>query len=80
MDLGIFLGMGVIKLNNGSLQLTQSKYSMKILLLFRLLECKPCSTSVVQGSKLSKIDGELLDNVIKFCQIVSSLQYLTKSQ
>lgn len=52
-----FLRMEAIKLDDGSLQLTKSKYPMELLLRFRLSQCKSCSTPGIHGSELNKNDG-----------------------
>lgn len=50
---------------------------MPLLFKFRLSETKLVETLVIQGSKLSKNDDELLKDVTECRQIVGCFQYLT---
>lgn len=53
---------------------------MELLLKFRSSEAKPITTPVMQGTNLSKLSEEVLENVKEYRQLVGSLQYLTMTR
>ncbi|XP_043691539.1 uncharacterized mitochondrial protein AtMg00810-like [Telopea speciosissima] len=75
-DLHYFLGIEATK-NHTGLLLTQKKYSLDLLHRIGMTGCKPCTTPVTVGSKLSFSAGESLPDPHKYRQIVGALQYLT---
>lgn len=78
-DLGslhYFLGVEAVR-TTSTLKLTQSKSIVSILSRMNMLDCKPCSTPVKMGRKLSLYDGTLLDDPTSYRQIVGALLYLT---
>lgn len=78
-DLGAlhyFLGIEA-KRSSSSLELTQTKYTLSVLSKMKMLDCKPCSTPVSSGRKLSVHEGNILDDPTQYRQLVGALQYLT---
>ncbi|PKI78139.1 hypothetical protein CRG98_001467 [Punica granatum] len=78
-DLGpvnYFLGMEA-KFDKTGLHLTQAKYIHDILSRGSMLDCKPISSPVTSGARLSLHDGDPFDNPSLYRSVVGSLQYLT---
>ncbi|XP_042499721.1 uncharacterized mitochondrial protein AtMg00810-like [Macadamia integrifolia] len=75
-ELHYFLGVEATRTMAG-LRLTQTKYSLDLLLKTIMTSCKPCRTSVASGSKLSAADGSTLVDPHECRQVVGALQYLT---
>ncbi|PKI31327.1 hypothetical protein CRG98_048282 [Punica granatum] len=78
-DLGslhFFLGMEARRVSTG-LYLTQSKYIHDILARTSMLDCKPISSPVTSGSRLSLNDGSSFEDPSLYRSVVSSLQYLS---
>ncbi|CAL2240631.1 unnamed protein product [Prunus armeniaca] len=74
--LSYFLGLQVSH-QDGSLHLSQLKYANDLLEKTALVHSKLASTPLVAMTLLSLIDINLLSNPIEYCELVSSLQYLT---
>lgn len=55
--LDYFLGIEVKHLENRSLLLTQRKYICDLLCKVHMEGCKPISSPMISGSKLSKLSG-----------------------
>ncbi|PKI70974.1 hypothetical protein CRG98_008555 [Punica granatum] len=78
-DLGplhFFLGMEARR-NSAGLYLTQSKYIHDILTRTSMLECKPISSPVNTGPRLSIRDGSSFEDPSLYRSVVGSLQYLS---
>ncbi|WJZ90555.1 hypothetical protein VitviT2T_009691 [Vitis vinifera] len=78
-DLGImnyFLGMEIYQCSWG-IFISQRKYAMDILKKFKLESCKEVATPLAQNEKISKNDGEKLEEPSAYRSLVSSLLYLT---
>ena len=54
-ELSFFLGLQISQLDEG-IFITQTKYIKEMLKKFRMEDCKPVSTPMVTGCKLSKDD------------------------
>lgn len=76
-DLEYFLGIEVQRLKDGSLFLSQSKYLRDLLDKAKMLEAKPISTPMVANLKLSKNEGDPLEDPSFYRSIVGALQYVT---
>ena len=78
-DIGLmsfFLGIEV-KQNNEGIFISQEAYAKEILKRFNMNNCKPVSTPIECGVKLSKIgEGQVIDATL-FKSMVGSLCYLT---
>ena len=78
-DIGLmsfFLGIEV-KQNNEGIFISQEAYAKEILKRFNMNNCKPVSTPIECGVKLSKIgEGQVIDATL-FKSMVGSLRYLT---
>ncbi|PKH47874.1 hypothetical protein CRG98_050414 [Punica granatum] len=78
-DLGplhFFLGMEA-RSDSTRLYLTQSKYIHDILVRISMLDCKPISSPVATGSRLSLHDGHPFEDPSLYRSVVGSLQYLS---
>jgi hypothetical protein len=81
-DLGImnyFLGMEIHQCSSG-IFVSQRKYVVDILKKFKLESCKEVATPLAQNEKISKNDGEKLEEPSAFRSLVGSLLYLTISR
>jgi hypothetical protein len=78
-DLGLmkyFLGIEVDQSDDG-IFICQTKYENEVLKRFRMLNCKPATTPMATGTKLSKDDvGSYVDPTL-YKKLVGSLMYLT---
>ncbi|PKI34533.1 hypothetical protein CRG98_045070 [Punica granatum] len=74
--LHFFLGMEA-RTDGTGLYLTQSKYIHDILARTSMLECKPISSPVSSGSRLSLHDGDLFQDSSLYRSVVGSLQCLS---
>lgn len=78
-DLGVlhyFLGSEA-KHTSSSIELTQTKYTLSVLSKMKMLDCKPCSTPVSSGKKLSMREGNILDDPTQYRQLVGALLTFT---
>jgi hypothetical protein len=74
--LSYFLGIQVTKDASG-LHACQTKYISELLHKTHMTEAKPSKTPCTSGSKLFKLDGDLLDDPTIYRQVVGALQYCT---
>ena len=78
-DIGLmayYLGIEVKQMEEG-IFISQEGYAKEILKKYEMLDCKPVSTPVECGVKLSRHDEEENVNPILFKSLVGSLRYLT---
>ena len=81
-DLGIinyFLGMEIHQCSSG-IFISQRKYAVDILKRFKLESCKEVTTLMAQNEKISKNDGEKLEEPSAYRSLVGSLLYLTATK
>ncbi|KAL3612663.1 hypothetical protein D5086_003683 [Populus alba] len=81
-DLGImnyFLGMEIHQ-NSSGIFVSQKKYVVDILKRFKLESCKEVTTPLAQNEKISKNDGEQLEEPSAYRSLVGSLLYLTATR
>lgn len=74
-DLGplhYLLGLEVCRFN-GSLFLSQTKYVVDLLKRYRMDGAKPCNSLMINGSKLSILDGDPLPDPSKYSSAVGAL-------
>jgi len=74
-NLTYFLGIE-FEMNSQGILIHQRKYAQDVLKRFNMLNCKPISTPVDTGVKLSLVNDEKEVNRTLFKQIVGSLRYL----
>jgi hypothetical protein len=74
-NLTYFLGIE-FEMNSQGILIHQRKYAQDVLKRFNMLNCKPISTPVDTGVKLSLVNDEKEVNPTLFKQIVGSLRYL----
>ena len=78
-DIGLmayYLGIQVKQQEDG-IFISQEGYAKKILKKFKMNDCKPISTPIECGSKLSKHDEEKKVDTTLFKSLIGSLRYLT---
>ncbi|KAJ9678984.1 hypothetical protein PVL29_021029 [Vitis rotundifolia] len=81
-DLGImnyFLGMEIYQCSSG-IFISQRKYTVDILKKFKLESCKEVATPLAQNEKISKNDGEKLEEPFAYRSLVGNLLYLTATR
>ncbi|WKA11188.1 hypothetical protein VitviT2T_028713 [Vitis vinifera] len=71
-----FLGMEIYQCS-WAIFISQRKYAMDILKKFKLESCKEVATPLAQNEKISKNDGEKLEEPSAYRSLVGSLLYLT---
>ncbi|KAG8480908.1 hypothetical protein CXB51_025463 [Gossypium anomalum] len=81
-DLGVmtyFLGMEVNQTDRG-IFISQHAFSLKILNKFSMQNCKPVSTPMAQGEKLSSIGDHVRVDEKEYMSLVGCLLYLTATR
>jgi len=78
-ELGFFLGLHISQQNNG-IFISQSKYIREMLKIFQMEECKPVSTPMIIGCKLSKDDTSPEVDQKLYRSMICSLLYVTASR
>ncbi|RVW94557.1 Retrovirus-related Pol polyprotein from transposon RE1 [Vitis vinifera] len=81
-DLGImnyFLGIEIYQCSSG-IFISQRKYVVDILKKFKLESCKEVAILLAQNEKISKNDGEKLEEPSAYRSLVGSLLYLTTTR
>lgn len=81
-DLGpikYFLEMKVARSKQG-ISLCQMKYALELIFYAGLLACKPATFSMDTHYKLSKTNGDLLENGIGYKRLIGRLLYLTHTR
>ncbi|GKE81186.1 retrovirus-related pol polyprotein from transposon TNT 1-94, partial [Tanacetum coccineum] len=73
-----FLGIEIVPHVSGIL-LSQKKYILKLLQSVGLSNCNPVSSPMVTSSSFSLDDSTAFSNLVKYRQVVGSLQYVTLS-
>lgn len=74
-DLSYFLGIQAIR-NSEGLHLHQSKYIIDLLNCVNMSDSKPYHAPCIAGSKMSKFDGEALQDPTAYRHVVGALQYV----
>jgi hypothetical protein len=78
-DMGMasyFLGMMITRHTDGGYSLDQPKYVHDMLNRFHMADCRPTSTPIPVGLKLSRYEGDLLPPDHQYQALVGSLIYL----
>ena len=70
-----FLVLEVSRSSDG-LFFSQTKYAVDLLQKYKMDGVQPYSSPVLNGSKLSILDGDLLSNLSEYHSAVGALQYL----
>ncbi|GJW68107.1 putative RNA-directed DNA polymerase [Tanacetum coccineum] len=77
--LNYFLSIEIVPYVSGIL-LSQKKYILELLQSASLSNCNPMSSPMVTSSSLSLDDSTAFSNLVKYRQVVGSLQYVTLSR
>ncbi|GKC78699.1 retrovirus-related pol polyprotein from transposon TNT 1-94 [Tanacetum coccineum] len=77
--LNYFLGIKIVP-HVSNILLSQKKYILELLRSASLSNCNPMSSPMVTLSSLSLDDSTAFSNLVKYRQVVGSLQYVTLSQ
>ena len=75
-DLKYFLGLEIARTEEG-ISVCQRKYAMELLASTGMLGCKPASVPMIANLKMSKEDGELIEDREMYRKLVGKLMYLT---
>ena len=78
-EFSFFLGLQISQLDEG-IFISQTKYIKEILKKFRMEDCKPVSTSMVTGCKISKYDESKEVDQRQYRSMIGSLLYVTASR
>ena len=78
-ELNFFLGLQISQLNDG-IFISQSKYIKEMLKKFGMVDCKPLSTPMITGCKLSKDDESKEVDQKMYKSMIGSLLYVTTSR
>ncbi|MCO5558643.1 hypothetical protein L7F22_012229 [Adiantum nelumboides] len=78
-ELRYFLGIEIIHTKEG-IWLSQRQYALDMLSKYGMTDCKPISMPLDQNVKLRANEGQVLEDVTMYRQIVGSLIYLTISR
>ena len=78
-ELNFFLGLQISQLNDG-IFISQSKYIKEMLKKFGMEDCKPISTPMITGCKLSKDDESKEVDQNMYMSMIGSLLYVTTSR
>src|SRR5271154_7578075 len=78
-ELNYFLGLQIHQKENG-IFISQSKYIKEMLKKFKLEDCKPVSTPMITGCKLSKDDESQKVDLKLYRSMIGSLLYVTSSR
>lgn len=78
-NLHYFLGIEVTKCSDGGILLSQEKYVNDLLKKVNMAQCKPLSSPLSTGEKLSLHKGSVLgqNDATRYRSVVGALQYLT---
>ena len=76
VELKFFLGLQISQLNNG-IFISQSKYIKEMLKKFGIEDCKPVSTPMIIGCKLSKDDESKEVDQKLYRSMIGNLLYVT---
>jgi hypothetical protein len=77
-ELNFFLGLQIIQ-SKGGFFIHQSKYFKYMLKRFKLEDCKPVSTPMTVGRKISKEDESKVVDTKHYRSMIGSLLYVTTS-
>nr|GEV39508.1 aluminum-activated malate transporter 13-like [Tanacetum cinerariifolium] len=77
--LNYFLGIEIVP-HVSDILLSQKKYILELLQSAGLVNCNPVSSPMVTSSSLSLDDNIAFSNLVKYLQVVGSLQYVTLSR
>ncbi|MCO5611992.1 hypothetical protein L7F22_066253 [Adiantum nelumboides] len=77
-ELRYFLGIEIIHTKEG-IWLTQRQYALDVFSKYGMADCKPISMPLDQNVKLRVDEGQMLEDVTMYRQIVGSLIYFTIS-
>ena len=78
-ELWYFLGIEIVRTKEG-IWLSQRQYALDMLSKYGMADCKPILMPLDQNLKLRADEGQVLDDVTMYREIVGSLIYLTISQ
>ena len=78
-EMNFFLGLQISQLNDG-IFISQSKYIKEMLKKFGMEDCKPVSTPMITGCKLSKDDESKEVDQKLYRSMIGSLLYVTTSR